>query len=77
MTYLFADFNALDEDGRVWLPSAEDEHVGRGEWVMLYDGEVEVVAQLGYDESRSVWVGVPDRSTLRAVGDEVGAPSSF
>jgi hypothetical protein len=75
MTHLFADFNALDEDGRVWLPSAEYEPIARGDWVLLFDGDVEVEAQVFYDDSRHVWIGVPNRSTLRPIGDVIEAPS--
>jgi hypothetical protein len=76
MTQLFADFNAIDEDGRIWLPSAETAQVARGDLVILTDGDVEVVAQLSYDYGRRVWLGQPDRSTLRTVTSGAGIPSA-
>jgi hypothetical protein len=76
MTRLIADFNMIDEEGRIWLPSAETADVHRGERVVLTDGEVELDATLGYDFGRAVWLGIIDPSTARQVHTESGLPTA-
>jgi len=76
MTLIVADFNLMDEQGRIWLPDAERANVRRGERVLLTDGEVELEATLGYDFGRHVWLGLPDRQTIRAVESAPAVPSS-
>lgn len=70
MMQLLADFNAIDEFGRIWLPAAERADVHRGQIVMLTDGEIEVAAVLDYDKSRRVWVGKPDPSSVNDLAHE-------
>jgi hypothetical protein len=73
MTRIDADFNMIDEHGLIWLPDAEKANVHRGERVMLSDGDVQVEATLEYDAGRHIWLGAPDRDTIRTVA-EVPAP---
>lgn len=73
MTTLDADFNALDEHGRIWLPLAGRE-VQVGQRVLLTDGDVEVEATLAYDEARHVWLGEPEPQTLRRRPSPSGYP---
>jgi hypothetical protein len=65
MLALDADFNALDETGRVWLPDAAAIAPREGQLVLLSDGATEVEAQLAFDASRDVWVGIPQPRTAR------------
>jgi hypothetical protein len=67
MTHIHADFDALDEEGRYWLPSATGADAMPGQRAVPTDGEVVIEATLAFDDDRNVWLGVPDRSTLCAL----------
>jgi hypothetical protein len=76
MTILVADFNMIDEHGRIWLPAAETANVRRGQQVVLTDGDVEIDATVGYDPGRSVWLGIIDPTSSRTVNAESGMPTA-
>ena len=75
MVRIYADFNNVDEDGRVWLNTAAaladigayQGSLTEGMRVILYmPNELEVEATLGFD---GVWNGLPDWGTLHYLDD--------
>lgn len=76
MIRIYADFNSVDEGGRVWLNTvaaltdiaAYQGALTDGMRVMLYvPGELEVEATLVFDR---IWNGIPDWATLHCLDEE-------
>ena len=74
MIKIFVDFNARDEDGRLWLNFERsrrdlEEHkdvIQEGLEVLFVDpDELEAPGILTFDEIHGTWKGIPDMSRLK------------
>ena len=65
---IYVDFNARDEGNVVIHPSVEiaaDRKSAEGKTIVIHDEELEVNAQLKWEEALGMWVAIPNWSTIK------------